>query len=204
MPLKNPKIRHTVSRRVFGPPTSGLVGKSRGRQLEAAVISKVGSDKQGSLSRIPATQREFTPQEPVHLFQSRNYKLCVSIGSTANIQTPVRAVLDTGAGPNLVREDVLPNGWERLLVPDVALPRITNASGRRMSARGVIVLFVQVGGLLKRVRFYVTPGLAVPCILRCGFGHLQWARRLRRCRCVGKTTYTVHEGPPGASHHCTT
>jgi hypothetical protein len=117
------------------------------------------------LSRIPAPKREFTPQEPVHLFQSRNYKLCVSIGATANIQTPVRAVLDTGAGPNLVREDVLPKGWERLLVPDVALPRITNASGRRMSARGVIVLFVQVGGLLKRVRFYVTPGLAVPCIL---------------------------------------
>jgi Retroviral aspartyl protease len=96
----------------------------------------------------------------------------VSIGATANIQTPVRAVLDTGAGPNLVREDVLPKGWERLLVPDVALPRITNASGRRMSARGVIVLFVQVGGLLTRVRFYVTPGLAVPCILGCGFINL--------------------------------
>jgi hypothetical protein len=72
----------------------------------------------------------------------------------------------------LAREDVLSKGWERLLVPNVALPRITNASGRRMSARGVIVLFVQVGGLLKRVRFYVTPGLAVPCILGCGFINL--------------------------------
>jgi hypothetical protein len=74
----------------------------------------------------------------------------------------VRALLDTGAGQNLVREDVLPKGWERFLVPDVALPCITNASGRRMSAIGVIFLFVQVGGLLKIVRFYVTPGLEVP------------------------------------------
>jgi hypothetical protein len=41
-----------------------------------------------------------------------------------------------------------------------------------MSARGVIVLFAQVGGLVKRVRFYVTPGLAVPVILGCGYINL--------------------------------
>jgi hypothetical protein len=171
-PRRIPESGHAVSRRGFRPPTSGLVGKRRGRQLEAAVLSNVGSDKRGFLSRIPVPKRELTPQEPVHLFQSLNYKLCVSIGATANIQTPLRAVLDTGAGPNLVREDVLPKGWERLLVPDVALPRITNASGIRMSARGVIVLFVQVVGLSKRVRFYVTPGQAVPFFLGCGFINL--------------------------------
>jgi RNase H-like domain found in reverse transcriptase/Reverse transcriptase (RNA-dependent DNA polymerase)/Integrase zinc binding domain/Chromo (CHRromatin Organisation MOdifier) domain/Integrase core domain len=121
---------------------------------------------------ILASKRECHSEEPVHLFQSRNYKLCVSIGATANVLTPVRAVLDTGAGPNLIREDVLPKDWERLLIQDVALPRITNASGKRMPARGVIVLYVQVGGLLKRVRFFVTPGLAVPCILGCGFINL--------------------------------
>jgi hypothetical protein len=151
----------------------------------------------------------------------------VSIGATANIQTPVRAVLNTGAGPNSVREDVLPQIWERFLVQDVALPRITNASGRCMSARGVIVLFVQVGRLLKRVRFYVTPGLAVPCILGCGFINLYVKTMHPKERRVelteggsvaisngpgacgaalrfGKTTYNVHKGPPGASHHFTT
>jgi hypothetical protein len=121
-----------------------------------------------------APRRECHSGEPVHLFQSRNYKLCVSIGVTANVLTPVRAgaVLDTGAGPSLIRKDVLPKDLERLLIQYVALPRITNASGMQMPARGLIVLYVKVGGLLKRVRFYVMPGLAVPCILGCGFINL--------------------------------
>jgi hypothetical protein len=76
---------------------------------------------------------------------------------SAAVLYPVQAVLDTGAGINLVREDVLPTGWEKMLLPNVTLPRITNASGRRMPSRGVIILHVQVGDLLKRVRFYVTP-----------------------------------------------
>ena len=62
--------------------------------------------------------------------------MCVSIGASAAVLYPLRAVLDTGAGVNLVREDVLPAGWEKMLLPNVVLPRITNASGRQMAARG--------------------------------------------------------------------
>jgi hypothetical protein len=75
-----------------------------------------------------------------------------------------RTQLDTGRCP--------PKDWERLLIQDVALPLITNASGRRMPSGGLIVLYVQVGGLLKRIRFYVTPGLEVPYIFGCGFINL--------------------------------
>jgi hypothetical protein len=59
-----------------------------------------------------------------------------------------------------------------MLLPDVALTRITNTSGQRMPALGVLILYVQVGNLFKRVRFYVTPGLGVPCILWCTFINL--------------------------------
>jgi hypothetical protein len=38
-----------------------------------------------------------------------------------------------------------------------------------MSLRGVIALYVQVGDLLRRVLFYVVPGLGTPCILGCNF-----------------------------------
>jgi Aspartyl protease len=107
--------------------------------------------------------------ESVTLFQSRNYKVCVSLGVRSSVLAPVRAVFDTGAGPNLVRDDLLPRGWESLLVPNQPLPRITNASGKRMPVRGVIVLHTQVGDLRTRVRFYVVPGLGVPCILGCNF-----------------------------------
>jgi hypothetical protein len=33
----------------------------------------------------------------------------------------------------------------------------------------VIVLYVQLGTTVHRVRFYAAPGLAVPCILGCNF-----------------------------------
>jgi hypothetical protein len=42
----------------------------------------------------------------VTLVQSRNYKLCVSVGVSRAVLAPVKAVFDTGAGPNLVREGI--------------------------------------------------------------------------------------------------
>jgi Retroviral aspartyl protease len=83
----------------------------------------------------------------------------------------VRVVLDTGASPNLVREDILPKDWERWRVPNIPLPRITNASGKQILAKA-IVLYVQLGTTVHRVRFYVAPGMAVPCILGCNFINL--------------------------------
>jgi hypothetical protein len=108
----------------------------------------------------------------VTLFQSRNYKLCVSVGVSRAVLAPVKAVFDTGAGHNLVREGILPKGWEIFLIPNQPLPRINNASGKRMPVRGVITLYVQVGDLVTRVRFYVVRGLVTPCILGCNFINL--------------------------------
>jgi hypothetical protein len=88
------------------------------------------------------------------------------------VLAPFKAVFDTGAGPNLVREGILPKGWERFLIPNRPLPRINNASGKRVPVRGVITLYVQVGDLVTRVRFYVVPGLGTPCILGCNFINL--------------------------------
>jgi hypothetical protein len=88
------------------------------------------------------------------------------------VLAPVKAVFDTGAGPNLVREGILPKGLERFLIRNQPLLRINNASGKRMPVRRVINLYVQVGDLVTRVRFYVVPGLGTPCILGCNFTNL--------------------------------
>jgi hypothetical protein len=72
----------------------------------------------------------------VILFQYRNYKLCVSVGVSRAVLAPLKAVFDTGAGPNLVREGILPKGWERFLIPNQPLPLINNASGKRMPVHG--------------------------------------------------------------------
>jgi hypothetical protein len=55
------------------------------------------------------------------------------------------------------------------LIPNQVLPRVNNASGRRMPLKGVVVLVTQVGELVRRVRFYVVSTLSVPCILGCHF-----------------------------------
>jgi hypothetical protein len=110
--------------------------------------------------------------ESVHLFQSRKYKLYCSVGVIKAVLFPVRAVLDTGAGPYLVREDIMPKDWERWRVPNIPLPRITKASSKKILAKGVIVLYVQLGTTVHRVRFYAAPGLTVPCILGCNFIYL--------------------------------
>jgi hypothetical protein len=68
-----------------------------------------------------APRRECHSGEPVHLFQSRNYKLCVSIGATANVLT----VLDKGVGPNLIREmsfQKIGNGYSYKMSHYRALP----------------------------------------------------------------------------------
>jgi hypothetical protein len=62
----------------------------------------------------------------------------------------VRAVLDTGAGPNLILETLLPKNWELLRIPGLPL-RITNASGRRIPARGVVRLYVQIGNAINQL-----------------------------------------------------
>jgi hypothetical protein len=136
---------------------------------------------------VTPLQADPTVVAPVTLFQSQNYKLCVSLGPMASCLNPVKAVLDTGAGPNLVREDVLPPGWERGLIPGQVLPRVSNASGRRMPVKGVVALVLRVGDLVRRVRFLVTSDLAVPCILGCHFinahvkGILPRERRVDLC-----------------------
>jgi hypothetical protein len=87
--------------------------------------------------------------------KSRNYNLTVYVGVSNSVLVPVLAVLDTGAGPNLIREDVLPPNWETLRLRGASIPKVMNASGRLLQSKGIIVLIVQFGHLRTRVRFYV-------------------------------------------------
>jgi hypothetical protein len=60
---------------------------------------------------------------------------------------------------------ILPKYWERWRVSNIPLPRITNVSGKHILVKGVIVLYVQLGTTVHRVRFHVAPYLPVPYIL---------------------------------------
>ena len=83
--------------------------------------------------------------------------------------SPTRAILDTGAGPNLVRSNLLPDDWERFRVHTTPSIPIVGAGGRRLRQKGTVTLFVELGKLRVKAQFLVVEGLATECILGCQF-----------------------------------
>jgi Retroviral aspartyl protease len=117
-----------------------------------------------SLSNICSVETEI-----VFPLRSRNYKVSATVGVSTVLATPVRAILDTGAGPNLVREEILPTDWEKYRVAGAPTLQIVGAGGRRLKQSGAILLHVEICGLKTRMQFVVVPGLAAECILGCQF-----------------------------------
>jgi hypothetical protein len=99
------------------------------------------------------------------LLVSRNYKVSATVGVTTAASTIVRAILDTGAGPNLIREEVLPEPWARYRVANAPVFNVLSAGGRRLRQKGVVTLFVQLCNLDTHSRFLVVTSLAAECIL---------------------------------------
>jgi hypothetical protein len=73
---------------------------------------------------------------------------------------PVRTILDTGAGPNLIREEILPEDWERSRLSVTPAYQIIGAGGRPLRQKGVIKMHVQLGTLRVQSRFVVVTSLA--------------------------------------------
>jgi hypothetical protein len=92
-------------------------GKLPESLLETGGSPELVIDRHGHKSANPVTiprkkQKNIPPGiEQVCLMATRNYKVSATVGVTTAVATPVYAILDTGAGPNLVREDVLPEDW---------------------------------------------------------------------------------------------
>jgi hypothetical protein len=66
--------------------------------------------------------------EQVCLMVSRNYKVSAAVGVYTVVATPVYAILDTGAGQNLIREDVLPEDWLRYRTVEETIYQVIGAS----------------------------------------------------------------------------
>jgi hypothetical protein len=97
--------------------------------------------------------------------KSRNYKVSASVGVTTAVLSPVRAILNTGVGPQLIRATVLPEYWERYCVFGASTLNFVGAGGSRLSQSGTITLHVEIGGIKLRALFLVMETLAAECIL---------------------------------------
>jgi Retroviral aspartyl protease len=91
------------------------------------------------------------------------------VGVSTVVATPFRTILETGAGPALVRAEILPTDWEKYRVAGAPTLQIVDAGGRRRKQPGAILLHVEICGLKTRMQFVVVPGLAAERILGCQF-----------------------------------
>ena len=81
---------------------------------------------------------------------------------------PIRGVLDTGAGPNIVHEKLLPPSWKEKAAYR-NLPRVTDASRNSMTLSGMVKLHVRLGDFTTQAPFLVASNLAVDAILGTTF-----------------------------------
>jgi len=80
-----------------------------------------------------------------------------------------RAVVDTGAGPSVIRADVLPEGWTEY--ESLAPPRtqVSDASGQLLKVNAEVSLTIYVRGAAMEYEFLVVKALSVPLILGWDF-----------------------------------
>ena len=105
----------------------------------------------------------------INVLNADHYKVTVLMGCNLIQMQTVNAVLDTGAGPNLIRGSLLPNNWQRYAQRAKSLPRIRDANNRLISVEGIIPMILDMGSQRLRASFLVCKDLAVPAILGCSF-----------------------------------
>ena len=110
-----------------------------------------------------------TSETLINVLRSDHYKVTVLMGCNLVRMQTVNAVLDTGAGPNLIRVPLLRKDWQRYAQRATELPRIRDASDKQLKVEGIIPMILDMGSQRLRASFLVCKDLAVPAILGCAF-----------------------------------
>jgi len=105
----------------------------------------------------------------VLLFSLRNYRIVVSLGLEELSIVAFGVVVDTGAGPNLVRRSALAPDWLHQVVTSMEEEqvRLRDAKNARLRTSGTVTLWLQTGARIVSVAFLVVDVLWVPIFLRC-------------------------------------
>ena len=114
-------------------------------------------------------------EHPVCALSAYNYKVEASIGVTLENLAPALCVFDTGAGPNLIRADLLPDETLHQLDTSRKVVILRSASTHQLSVLGITSLTVDVNGYRCRQPFVVTRQLTSDVILGTTFidGHVE-------------------------------
>ena len=120
---------------------------------------------------------------PVCALSAYNYKVQASIGATTDDIAPALCVFDTGAGPNLIRADLLSENVLRKLDRKRKIVNLRSASTHQIEVLGITSLIVEVNGYRCRQPFVVTRNLTSDVILGTTYidEHVEnlWVRQRR-------------------------
>lgn len=123
-----------------------------------------------SANGVPAERINSVSDEGLKLtMTSSHYMVFRSFGLDHRDMPKLHAVLDAGAGPNLIRSDVLPIGWEQNLVTSAKIPGLGDSNGRPIQLLGAIVLHLRLDNSHFQVPFIVTKHLAASMIIGTEF-----------------------------------
>jgi len=105
----------------------------------------------------------------VLLLSLHNYRIVASLGLYKLSLVAVGVVVDTGAGPNLVRRSALASDWLRKVVTskEEERVRLRDAHNARLRTSGTVTLWLQTGARIVPLTFLVVDDLSVPVILGC-------------------------------------
>ena len=104
------------------------------------------------------------------LLRKENFEIGASY-QLAPWQTPIptRAVVDTGAGPSVIRADMLPEGWTEYSSRAPPRTQVSDASGQLRKVNAEVSLTIFVGGTAMEYDFLVVKALSVPLIFGWDF-----------------------------------
>lgn len=89
----------------------------------------------------------YCPTLAVIFTRHPTYRVRVSIGPSPLKLLPITAVIDSGAGFEIVNRDILDHlGWSTIVI-GVEISRPRGANGGRLRLQGVIVIYVRLGEL---------------------------------------------------------
>ena len=110
-----------------------------------------------------------------------NYKIQACIGPSIDQVERCTTVLDTGAGPNLVKSSLLTTETLKTMKHDQQIVNLAGAGGHRLKPLGIVTLTVKVGSNITRQPFVVVDALGADAILGTTYidEHIEflWIRR---------------------------
>ena len=106
---------------------------------------------------------------PICQLSAYNYKVNAKVGSTRATQRYLLAVLDTGAGPNLIREGCCSRDALESLDDSREIVNLSSATNHRLDVLGITTLTVTLGDYTARVPFVVVRNLGADILLGCTF-----------------------------------